>query len=727
MVNEAVGPGSPGHAGTIIEVAIGPGSAPGRFKVEVIRSPAGESSVEIEFDPTALLGRRSELQNALLASAVQARRYLPEAERAIREVGEVLYTTLLGAGEIAGRYQSAATVAQIHEHGLRLSLRIDTPELAGLPWEAMYDRSTDSYICLQDQLVRRVNVPSVPAPLTVQPPLRILAIVSAPRGLPALDVEKERGLLTQALARPVADGLVTLTWASTATWADLQDLLLSEQWHVLHFIGHGDFDPVQDEGVLVLTDEFGRPDPVEAHRFTDLLREARPRPRLVVLNSCSGAAVGVTDLFSGTAAALVRGGVSAVAAMQYEVSDAAGAAFSRGFYSAIAHGRGVDDAVSSGRRAIRGTSSRTLEWLTPVLYLRGDSTQLFNVPAGAGRAQAEVEVPKLEPEPAPLLRGGLLVPRRAQGDHDDQLHEPTTVRRPRPEAGPSRLARVMTGHSNWVACVAFSPDGELLATGSRDRTARLWDPATGRLVRGLTGHTDIVYGVAFSPDGTLLATCGGDRTTRVWATSTAAAVRTLKRHTDIVRGVAVSPDGTKLATASFDRTARLWNASTGKAIRVLGGHDKGLTAIAFSPVGDIVATASTDETVQLWRVATETSLHTLGGHAKGARGVAFNRDGSAIATTSGGGTVYLWDPASGKLIRSFTGHTDAAIGVAFSPDGALLATTGSDQTVRIWDVASGESIRTLTGHEDAVISAAFSPDGRYLATASFDKTARIWE
>ena len=145
-------------------------------------------------------------------------------------------------------------------------------------------------------------------------------------------------------------------WAPEATWAALQDLLLSGQWHAVHFIGHGDFDIGRDEGVLALTRDDGRADLVEADRLVDLLHEARPMPRLVVLNSCSGAATGVNDLFAGTAAALVRGGVSAVAAMQYPISDAAAVAFARGFYTAIAHGRGVDDATSSGRVAILGTA-----------------------------------------------------------------------------------------------------------------------------------------------------------------------------------------------------------------------------------------------------------------------------------------------------------------------------------------------------------------------------------
>ncbi len=368
---------------TVIEVAIGSGGAPGVFAVEVVASPAGEAKATVELDADALLARHEQLQQAVLASAVPSRRVLPETERPVREVGQALFAGLLGSGEVAGRYRAAAAVAALHGEGLRVVLRIDSPALAGLPWEAMYDQAAGAYVCRQNQLVRHVPVASVPAPLRVRPPLRILGVISSPRGLPSLDVEKEQDQLARALARPVGQGLAEVHWAPSATWADLQDLLLDGEWHVLHFVGHGGFDPARDEGVLALVGEDGRADLVAAHRLVDLLRQARPMPRLVVLNSCSGAAPGVSDLFSGTAAALVRGGVSAVAAMQYEISDPAAVAFARGFYAAIARGRSVDDAVSSGRVAILGLSDRTLEWVTPVLYLRGHDALLFTFPAPA--------------------------------------------------------------------------------------------------------------------------------------------------------------------------------------------------------------------------------------------------------------------------------------------------------------------------------------------------------
>jgi tetratricopeptide (TPR) repeat protein len=368
-----------------IQLEISSGTGAGNYEVRVVHSAAGgEPTGTLGLDVDELLAMREILETTLLSSTVQ-QRSMPVHEQPVRDVGQELFQALF-RGPVLGVYRASLVAAQRDATRLRVVLRLMAPELASVPWEMLFDPETETYLCRAEPLVRHVAAPFIPdPPLQVPAPIRILGVASSPKGLPPLDVDMEQAHLKEALAGPIADGLVELVWEPKATFDGIHRRLLSGKWHVLHFVGHGDYDRSTSEGALTLVRANGQPDRVEASRIADLLGQAQPALRLVVLNSCESGRTSRDDLFSGTAATLARRGVNAVAAMQFAISDAAAIAFARSFYTAIAHGRSVDEAARSGRIGILGVSS--LEWATPVLYLRGEAAQLFALTnTGGGRS-----------------------------------------------------------------------------------------------------------------------------------------------------------------------------------------------------------------------------------------------------------------------------------------------------------------------------------------------------
>jgi WD40 repeat protein len=277
------------------------------------------------------------------------------------------------------------------------------------------------------------------------------------------------------------------------------------------------------------------------------------------------------------------------------------------------------------------------------------------------------------------------------------------------------------------ASVAYSPDGQTLASGGLDGTVRVWEATTGREVQALHGHTRLVTDVAYSPDGRRIVSTSMDRTVRLWDAATGQVVHILRSPTHGFKGMSFSRDGRRIALGSADFSVRIWDAATGEVVRILHGHTAPVWGVAYSPDGQTLASASADRTVRVWDAATGEVVHTLRGHRDSVNRVAFSPDGRTLASASNDYTVRLWDAATGEVVHTLRGQTDVLNSVAYSPDGRQLAVASYDQTVKLYEAATGREVRTLRGYTTQVWSVAYSPDGRHVAAAGADELVRVWD
>ena len=388
------------------------------YQARVTQSPVGQATASFTLPFT-----HDELRGFFWVAGVTLRklRLVSAAAPALltpQQFGERLFDAVF-AGQVGQCFVRSLDKAAQANQGLRIRLHLnDVPELASLPWEYLYATAPKpGFLALADAtpIVRYLELQQEEKAIKVLPPLHMLAVVSNPKDVKALDVEKEWARLHDALADLQSRQLIRLERLDPPTPAALQRRLRDAEAgdvHILHFIGHGAYDEERKEGGLYFENVEHNHHFLAAGDLAILLQDHRPL-RLLFLNACEGARGGQEDLFAGAAQTLVQQGIPAVLAMQFPVGDAAAIALCHEFYQALAAGLPVDACVGEARKAIK-VSGNELEWGTPVLFSRAADGRVLVLPEGDARPLIAKKAPH-EPETV-LIPGGPFIMGSASGD-----------------------------------------------------------------------------------------------------------------------------------------------------------------------------------------------------------------------------------------------------------------------------------------------------------------------
>lgn len=296
-------------------------------------------------------------------------------------------------------------------------------------------------------------------------------------------------------------------------------------------------------------------------------------------------------------------------------------------------------------------------------------------------------------------------------------------------SGTARLARVFQGHSEEVSALAFSPDGKTLASGSQDQSVRFWKVSLSDDHQNYDEHTGYVWTAAFSPDGRLFADAGVDRV--IYLRDAAGKVlHKLEGHTAPVTALAFSADNSKLASVGGDQVVRVWDTKQGTKLKELKGHTAPIMAVAFGG-NNMLITGGIDKVARLWDVGKDAPIQTFPANKSMISAVALRADGKQALVGSADGMLRVYDVTGApKELTSVSAQLSGIGAVTYGPDGTKVATCGGDTLVRYWNLpetGAPTMLAEFKGHTKPVSSVAFSADGRFIVSGGGDLVVRVWD
>ncbi len=282
----------------------------------------------------------------------------------------------------------------------------------------------------------------------------------------------------------------------------------------------------------------------------------------------------------------------------------------------------------------------------------------------------------------------------------------------------------LTGHKDSVTCCCYSADGSLIASGSDDKTLRLWDGETYRPLAAME-DTEQINDCCFSPDGRRLVSATSARVLKIWDVQRLYPIAELEGHTDIVTCCCYSPDGRTIASGSWDTTVRIWDAGTFRLIATLAGHSDRVNSCRFSPIARRLVSASQDKTLIMWDTESYRPYQTMQGHTSAVTSACYSPDGWRVLSGSWDKTLRAWDGA-GSPLGDLQTQSSQILSCCYSPDGRKMV-SASGRNLKLWDTGSETLRATLSGHGGAVRACCYSPDGRRILSASADGVLKVWD
>ncbi|MEU6138998.1 CHAT domain-containing protein [Streptomyces sp. NPDC047081] len=635
-------------------------------------SECGEASVRVPppYSKSELKTALAQVELSLAKSySITIKRGTSAPEKSVREFGRRLTESIL-QGAIGVQFELCKRRAKTDRKPLRVLLRPDGPQVCRIPWEYMVDPSRGDYLALSVPIVRALQLMDPISPVPLSLPLRVLGMSAVPSDLPELDEKKERDRIAHVFQQQGSDK-VDVHWLPGDRWQDLRQALQSGTWHVLHCVCHGGFDEENGTGYIQLSGAGGSAMRVAAEDFQRLIG-ASPHLRLIVLNACESAVSGSGDVFSSTAAALVRAGAPAVVAMQYEITDEAAFVFASYFYERIAEGFPVDRAVMLARDEVK-MSLGTLEWATPVLFLASDTTQIFTSgpkepreppttpkrPSSTSSKQPPPPPPPLPPPPETphgtviAESGPCLHLVRGPGDLLAVACDDGVVRVLEGRKG-ELAAQCLPVRGGHPVCLAWSPWRRHVASRHDDGTVVVWDlqTETPALVFDVGGRGSAL---AFSADGRWLALTVQNR------------VEIYDTHGVRVRDLPVWP-------------APVWAA---KNSRRTAPEKVALGYLGFTPGDRAVVVACSDGPVRQLDGRGDSVVEWR--HPQPILSLAYTED--CLATGCRDGQVRLWSWDGRQLWRKADGRP--VLQLAFSVDRPALAVADDRGGVAIRNLHTG--------------------------------------